>query len=95
MSEGIEIRRTPSIANDEPYLAEGGGVRLIDIIDHYRAGEDPLTIAKDFGIRKESVVLLIHVTDVLMLPRCPVCNLPEKGWPRHEETLSKIRGLLK
>lgn len=28
MGEGIEIRRTPSLCNDEPYIAEGSGVRV-------------------------------------------------------------------
>jgi uncharacterized protein (DUF433 family) len=65
MSEGIEIRRTPSLANDRPYLAEGFVVRVVDIVDRVRAGDSPMEVAKDFGVRYESVTLLMAVADEL------------------------------
>jgi len=63
VSEGIEIRRTPWLCNDEPYVAEGCGVRVKDIVDRVRAGDSPMAVAEDFGLRYESVRLLMAVVE--------------------------------
>lgn len=65
MGEGIEIRRTPSLCNDQPYLAEGMGIRVVDIVDRVRAGDSALEVAKDFGVKLESVRLLAEVAEAL------------------------------
>ena len=65
MSEGIEIRRTPSICNDQPYLAEGVGIRVVDIVDRVRAGDSELEVAEDFSVRLESVRLLVAVAEAV------------------------------
>jgi hypothetical protein len=68
VSEGIEIRRS----NDQPYLAEGAGLRVVDIVDRVRAGDSELDVAKDFGVELESVRLLMAVVEALKFK-------PERG----------------
>ncbi len=81
MSEGIEIRRTPSLCNDEPYLAESCGVRVKDVLDRVRAGDSAMEVAEDFGLRYESVRLLMAVADAcagqsagFTATPCPTCG---------------------
>jgi uncharacterized protein (DUF433 family) len=65
MSEGIEVRRTPSLCHDQPYLAEGCGIRVVDIVDRVRAGDSAHEVARDFGVRPESVRLLMEVAEAI------------------------------
>lgn len=81
MGEGIEIRRTPSLCNDEPYLAEGSAVRVKDIVDRVRAGDSPAEVARDFGLPNESVTLLMEVMETgagqsafFTAVPCPTCG---------------------
>jgi uncharacterized protein (DUF433 family) len=86
VSEGIEIRRTPSLCNDQPYLAEGAGVvRVVDIVDRVRAGDSALDVAEDFGVRLESVRLLVEVAEALT-PREPIRKLWEAATEHWYET---------
>lgn len=86
MSDCIEIRRTPSICNDEPYIAEGCGVRVKDISDRVRAGDSPAEVAADFGLRLGSVTLLMEVVEAdtetgaaFTAVPCPTCGGPCKA----------------
>lgn len=63
MSEGIEILRTSG--REQPYLAEGAGPRIIDIVDRVRAGDSIEETAEDFGVRVGSVRLLMEVAEAL------------------------------
>lgn len=87
MGESITITRTPSLANDEPILAEGCGVRVKDIVDRLRAGDSIADVAKDFGVHTDSVQLLWEVAKacepesdsagITAVP-CPTCGGPCK-----------------
>lgn len=68
MGEVIKITRTPSLVNDEPILAEGAGVRVVDIVDRLRAGDSVAEVAKDFGVHTDGVQLLWEVAKACAPP---------------------------
>jgi len=75
MSDGIEIRWRPG-TNDLPVLAEGVWPRIVDIVDRVRGGDSALDVAKDFGVKLESVRLLVEMAEALApqgdsAGRCP------------------------
>lgn len=68
----------PSICHGQPYLAEGAGVRIIDIVDRVRAGDSALDVANDFGVRPGSVRLLIEMARAVH-PVVACRPIPELG----------------
>lgn len=90
VSEGIEIRRTPSLANDQPYLAEGAGARVADIVDRVRAGDSELDVAKDFGVWVESVRLLMEVAEAVSGGEREIARRERKRVHRTENAARKL-----
>jgi len=90
MSEGIEIRRTPSLCNDQPYLAEGAGVRVVDIVDRVRAGDSEMDVANDFGVKLESVRLLIEVAKAVSEGEREIARRERKRVHRTENVVRRL-----
>lgn len=61
-SEGIQIVSRPEIAGGQPLLAEGMGVRIVDLVGRVAAGDSIADVAHDFDVPAKSVQLLAEVT---------------------------------
>lgn len=90
MSEGIEIHRTPSLCNDQPYLAEGAGVRVVDIVDRVRAGDSLGEVAEDFGVKLESVRLLVEMVEAASEGEREIARRERKRVHRTENAARKL-----
>jgi uncharacterized protein (DUF433 family) len=66
-ARSVTLPATPEpLVEADPYRASGkpitlrGAVRVVDIVDRFRAGESPSFIAKDFGIQENDVLEVIR-----------------------------------
>ena len=57
--QGTDVIIDPRFAFGQPIL-ERAKVRVADILDAYRAGEDPATIASEFGVEVDEVEAVIR-----------------------------------
>lgn len=61
----LPIYSSPAVCVGQPMVKQGVGVRVVDLLGRFDAGESIEHVARDFGVEPGSLELLVELREVL------------------------------
>lgn len=96
------LYRHPKVGHGRVLLGQGPGAPVLEMVSRVRAGDEPAAVADDFGVRPESLRLLVQLADEFSAaptqrekPTGDECDRPPAGWrctrePGHEDPCAAV-----